>query len=76
MFSDTSSKFGDSDYDLLRKISQSLGNSLNNNDTEITLLTKICDSASIRFAAGQNAAQFSDSKNNLLFKIAKSLALA
>lgn len=76
MFSDTTSKFGDSDFDLLRKISQSLGNSVNNNDTEITLLEKICNSASDLFAAGQHPAQFGDSKNNLLFKIAQSLSLA
>lgn len=75
MFSDASSKFGDSDFDLLRKISQSLGN-VNSNETEVTLLIKICSSTSTLYAGGQNPPEFRDSKNDLLFKIAKSLSLA
>lgn len=76
MYPDTSPRFIDSDYVLLKKISQSLGNTNFVNETEITLLQKICRSVSDQYAAGANPPRDHDSKNNLLFKIAKSLSEA
>lgn len=76
MFSDTSPRLIDSDFNLLTKISQSLGNTNYINDTEITLLQKICRSVSDLYAGGENPPMDDDSKNNLLFKIAKSLSEA
>jgi hypothetical protein len=74
MFSDTSPHLADSDFNLITKISQSLGETNFVNETEITLLQKICRSVSNLYAAGVNPPREDDSKNDLLYKVAKSLS--
>jgi hypothetical protein len=74
-FLDAQPVLGDSDYVLLQKINQSLGNTTGEG-TEQSLLREICRSVSTLYAGGSNPPDFLDSKNNLLLKIAKSLSVA